>query len=312
MSEYFLLDEKKFVLEGDAPPPGDLPVRVERPSVGWFPTADDMPYLVQLWDEYIGRDPDQSNQYWTNAVMPMINVIDGVPMVTQTKPPIRLDRDKRWIQNIQDLNTERILYLFAQAGYGFMDRNTNPVDPWVDEMKLDMITCCTNRLNGKEILLKSGNKFLVTETQRFEDGPSGKTYESHPHLVHKQVCAIAEDLTYRTANPGDVYWPLVFDGVVCHRLSDCWLYPKVPFDCQLYGFPVTITQLCFQGSNTFGLVSAGLEAGWYQLDGQKEHAAGEPGKTREDYFCNVSDVVVDGVNRSWPGPTAPIAGYQLE
>jgi len=186
------------------------------PPNGWVPGIGDRPCMVKhngygngvlkfSNETVVAEEYDREN----NRIIP-------------GKVTVQLGDRFDWQAEIERMNGPRIFGLWIQKLYGFCDGGDDGTGedgariPYLDPIPFRCsIDVGGNRRNCKEIILKSGNKYAVVETQNWGANPFGYDYETEPHITVKQVDASNDDIYperfWRTSPQGDVVWPWVAD-----------------------------------------------------------------------------------------------------
>jgi len=316
--------------------PTDKPSPEPEPMPGWKPGPGERPFRV-------GPNKYDGPLLYSNATVVAHQLLDG--RVVPGKVKVNLNSRHDHMRRIEELNNYRWLYKFIQPLTGWCDPGGAPEGgriPYQDDVPYECsIDCDHNLRNATQILVISGNKYVVTQTQDFNSPPVNKNYLEAPQLHTKQVLSnnLQRPELWMTSNFGDVSWPWTSPVPVVHHLYNCRFYPGYQdtsiltwivttyktllsritgaetliaspfssFDCKIQGFKAHVVGYKFRGSETWAQVDGGeLESGWYLADGYPyvDRQPPELGTSRE-YVCNISDV-------KWPKISPPMAWYLKE
>lgn len=237
---------------------------------------------VRGWDEVHFNLPQ------TNMVTAMFYLDSGEPVFA--KDVIRLDKRIYWVDDwFRNWLGETVWGLYCQPGFGFEDTNSKNTDPINGQFKQQTIDCGCNlrQLDGEPFWTRKG-QFVKIKAVDYFSRPSENeiNYKLTPHLIVKQTLASVsqyEKVAYITHQKhGDLVWPNLFVNPLIHSLGNLERFPKLPFETEYLGAPVTLTGFCFQASTVYGL----FEDGWRIIEEMKISGKGSAFFDRKVYVSN--------------------------
>lgn len=236
---------------------------------------------VRGWDEVHFNLPQ------TNMVTPIFYLYNGEPVFS--KDVLRLDKRYYWVDWFRNWLGDTVWNLYCQPGFGFQDYNDKPTDPINGQFKQQTIDCGCNlrKLKGSPFWTRKGQYQEIEAVSYFSyPNPDEINYKLTPHLITKQTLASVsqvEKVAYISHQKhGDLVWPNLYEHPLVHFSGNLEQFPKLPFETEYLGVPVTIKGLCFQASTVFGL----FDDGWRVIEESEISGIGSAFYDRKVYVSN--------------------------
>jgi len=234
---------------------------------------------------------------YTNDTLSGIQTYQDGVVYPHDYQTLKLEYYRYWLQYFEEMNNYRILEKWVGKGYGWCDKDEIGTDPYLDDVHYNVIDCGLNIRETVGEIVKNGIYYVLVNMVPIDSQPYAElNYIDNPQLIQVQT-AITKNGTWRSPEQGFVKWPnWGSDEVMAYNRANCRYFPETPFDAVLYGVDVTITDLCWQGSTTWGEVA---DHGWYILEECTPPAnLVEPNAAKTDRDCHQYIVHPD-----WPPPS---------